>query len=145
MAASFARIFQPEDFTPPPPSLPPLTPAAYLALRRKASGLSVEEVARRLAKTPDAVPVAADLLRSLETPGVVAKLCHTLEHLRAAFAFEPEVYRQLQERPGRHPNVCRSCGCTAWDEPEPFGDAVRMVSATSCARCDQAGAEGVGQ
>ena len=60
-------------------------------LRRQAARLSRDDVARRIARGPEGVSIAAQLLRSLETPGVRAKLRATLDQLRAVFPFDPDV------------------------------------------------------
>lgn len=115
----------------------PLTPAAYLRLRREAAGMSVRQVAGMLARKADDVAPALDLIYVLETPGNVARRAETLERLRAVFAFDPDVYRQLAGEPAdRHPQVCRGCGCSHWD---PCGDdrhgACAWSTPGTCSRC----------
>lgn len=93
----------------------PLTPAGYLRLRRAASGLSIAKVAAicaPLAKRHD----AAVLIGMLEDEGVKAKDRETIEQLAIAFPLDVDVYFQLANEPAdRHPQVCRGCGCSAWD------------------------------
>lgn len=146
MRHAFAREFRAEDYaTPPSTVVPPLTPAGYLTLCRKRAGVTIEQAASRIAPR-DMVDIAERLLRDLERPGTVAKRTHTLLRISYAFPLNVAVYRQLAEAPPeRHPAVCRGCGLTAADNVEACGDAVRMVSATSCARCDEAPLRGFGR
>ena len=115
----------------------PLTPDAYLMLRRQATRLSHDDVARRIARGPEGVSIAAQLLRSLETPGVRAKLRATLDQLRAVFPFDPDVYHQLYNAPaGAHPRICRGCGVSAWDmETSPGVDAGGWHDDATCLAC----------
>lgn len=115
----------------------PLTPDAYLILRRQAAGLSRDDVARRIARAPADFGVAAQLVRSLETPGVLAKLRATLDQLRTVFAFDADVYYQLHNAPaGTHPRICRGCGVSAWDmEMAPGVDAGGWHDDATCTGC----------
>jgi len=116
----------------------PLTPAAYLRLRREAAGLPIGAVGQRLAEahrtaSPDTnVEVATALVASLEATGVVARHRETLDALRSVFPFDPDVYRQLAADPvEHHPRVCRGCGCSAWDDAGFEG----WATPDSCTRC----------
>ena len=93
----------------------PLTPAAYLRLRRKASGMSIKQVAARCA--PQAMHNDAEILISmLEDEGVKAKSRETIEQLAIGLCIDTNVYFQLAEEPAdRHPQICRGCGCSEWD------------------------------
>jgi hypothetical protein len=142
MLHTFPRQFRIEDFASDPlpraanSVLPPLTAADYLRLRREAAGITIEQAAARIAPR-DMVDIAERLLRDLARPGTVARFTHTLLRISYAFPFDLGVYRLLAEQPAdRHPSVCRGCGATAADDTGPLGDAVRMVSRTSCAACD---------
>ena len=115
----------------------PLTPDAYLQLRRIAAGLSRDDVAHRLARTSGNVGIAAQLVRSLETPGVRARLRATLDQLRAIFPFDRDVYHQLYNAPAHtHPRICRGCGVSAWDmETAPGVDAGGWHDDATCLAC----------
>lgn len=126
---------------PPPPVTPsllaPFTPASYLRLRRSAAKLSVDQVAERLtSKDRDQAEIRA-LVRLLETPGVVARHVATLDLLREAFPFDPDVYRQLAAEPAvRHPRICRGCGCSQWDPCEHAQHGPCAWAGTEiCTRC----------
>lgn len=130
---------------PPPPSgvLAPLRPDDYIKLRRKAAGLTIEQVAERIASTERNRQDVRDLIRMLEKPGVVARYRRSLELLNGAFAFDPDVYHQLATAPAaRHPRICRTCGCSQ-NDPCHLGDEYqcRMAyhDADQCTRCDQHG------
>ncbi|MBB3346014.1 hypothetical protein [Sphingomonas sp. BK069] len=126
-----------------PTALPPLTPAAYLRLCREAARRPLDLVALRIAPRPADFEAARALVQQLERPGVVARHPETLEALAEAFAFDPDVYRQLAtEPPERHPRICRGCGLSDWD-PRAL-DASAWPSDQRCARCaDEAGAREV--
>lgn len=128
--------------TPPPPPVgdrlrAPLTPAGYIRLRRKASDLSIDQVAERIAsKGADLAEVRA-LVRMLETDGVKARSLDAIELLRVAFPIDPAVYHQLATEPAdRHPSICRGCGCSHHD---PCGDGVELACGWAmrdlCTRC----------
>lgn len=140
--------------------LPPLTPAAYLALRRKASGLSLDQAAERILASyamrrsvPNGARVFVHhgknmgkaaaraelvaLLRIAERPGVIVREKETLDRIRRGFDFDPAVYCQLATAtPKRQPRLCRGCGCS---EHDPCHSAdmnpCRWTGPASCSRC----------
>lgn len=129
-----------------------MKPDGYLRLCREASGMTLEQVAHRLAANRDgaamrdtaersanlATPVAPaiDLVRALETPGNVARLATTLDALSAVYPFDPGVYRQLATEPAdRHPRICRGCGCSEWDARDTMSEGLAWASDTACTRC----------
>lgn len=103
--------------TMPSADVAPITADRYLKLRREAAGLTVQQAARRMFPGDDTrAGHAADMIRSLETPGVRARLDFTLDRLSLAFSFDADVYRQLAHDPAaRHPRVCGGCGCSQND------------------------------
>ncbi|USU08923.1 hypothetical protein NF700_00940 [Sphingomonadaceae bacterium OTU29MARTA1] len=114
----------------------PLTPAAYLRLRREAAGLTERRVAGMLARKAEDVTPAFYLVHVLETPGNVARKAETLESLRDVFPFDPDVYRQLATEPAHlHPRICRGCGCSHWDPCGDGQDACAWATDTACTRC----------
>lgn len=94
-----------------------MTPSRYLRLRRRAAGITIRQAAARMFGSDAArVDIAISLITALETPGVRARIDLTLDRLRIAFPFDPDVYRQLAHDPAdRHPRVCLGCGCTRDD------------------------------
>lgn len=131
----------PQRIEPVCPSLhAPLTPAAYLRLRRKSSGQSVTDAAAKIApKAADQAEVRA-LIEMLETDGVHARHVSSLDLLASAYALDSSVYFQLMTEPAdRHPMVCRGCGCSKWDpchhdEHEEL-DACTWAAENICSRC----------
>lgn len=94
----------------------PFSPARYLRVRRAYAGLSIQQVAERIAPRETDRAEAADLVRMLETEGVTAREPATLKALRNVYPFDLDVYRQLtNELDDRHPAICQECGCSAWD------------------------------
>lgn len=113
---------------------PPLTPAAYLRLRRESAGMSISAVALMIAPNRRDIAPARDLVRMLEIPGNTARHHDTLDRLQAAFPFDPSVYRQLAEDPAdRHPRVCRGCGCSEYDRGAE--GAWDWATNAACTRC----------
>lgn len=113
-----------------------LTPAGYLQLRRRAAGLTIAEVASRLAESERDRSICASLVHALETEGVRARLDLTLARLRSVFPFDPAVYRQLaDEPPHRHPSICRHCGCSAHDRCAADDGECRLHD-DGCSRCE---------
>lgn len=140
MMHAFPRTFslatsRADRVAPPAFAYDPLTPAAYLRLCREAAGLSRHTVAVLLAPRPGHLMQATDLLDMLEIPGNVARKDETLERLRVAFPFDPDVYRQLASEPAeRHPRVCRGCAASAWNVREEKGP-LRWATDHACTRC----------
>lgn len=116
--------------------LAPLTPAAYLTLRREAAGLTIAQVAERIAPRLQDRVDAALLIDMLETPGCKARDRDTINRLRAVFPFDPDVYFQLATEPAdRHPRVCRGCGCSHWDPCDGPDGTCAWSTDASCTRC----------
>ena len=114
----------------------PLTPAAYLRLRRAAAGVSVSDAARRIA--PNNQADAAKLIRQLETDGTAARYVETIRGLRDAYPLDVDVYLQLRDAPAdAHPRICDGCGCSHWDPcglPDDAGSCA-WTNETTCTRC----------
>ena len=109
-----------------------LSPGAYLALRRAAAGLSVDDVARQLAMlpwalvpaTPAAVALLAARLRDAEGGGAPFTAPQAAL-IRNVFRFDLDVYLALIDLaaagPGSGlpvPQICTGCGCTWHDACE---------------------------
>jgi hypothetical protein len=128
-------------------ALPPVTPAAYLKLRREAAGLSVAAAARRL-NGGQSFEQAARLIRQLEAKGVTARDRETVIGLADAFPLDPDVYMQLCGAPAhQHPSICRGCGCSEWDPCVSADGAHRCgwASRAACTRCGEASSAPVRQ
>ena len=102
---------------------PPLRPGEYLAMRRAAAGLSVDEVALIFAPSREDAAQIRDALVALEADAPAA------EHgwvalLPNAYPFDPTVYEALvtlaadPEAEGPHPHLCRACACSWHDSCE---------------------------
>lgn len=113
----------------PAAACPVITPWDYVAMRRRAAGLSLDQMAAALRITPR-------LARVLETPGLRLQR-HV--NLSPAMPFSAAVYRQLADLPPhQHPRLCMQCG---WDEnsdqPGPNGHALAWSQETAglCSLC----------
>jgi hypothetical protein len=119
----------------------PVTPAAYLALRRRAARLSARQVAERLPTDNAGSALALELVRVLETPGNRARRRETIEAIAAVIPLDVDVYFQLADEPAeRHPTVCRGCGCSAHDVCHGPTGACSLDRHAFCSRCDEQGA-----
>lgn len=115
----------------------PVTPAAYLKLRRRAAGLSVAQLAARIAPEVERSAEAVDLLYVLETPGCRARHRATIETIATVLPMDPDVYFQLADEPAeRHPHVCRGCGCSAFDPCCGSRGVCGWTDTGLCSRCD---------
>ncbi|MFC3579505.1 hypothetical protein [Sphingomonas hylomeconis] len=123
-----------------PPALPPVTPAAYLRLRRKAAGLSVAAAARRIVGERG-FDAASRLIRLLETEGVTARHRDMISGLADAFPLDADIYMQLCGAPAhQQPRICRGCGCSEWDPCVSADGAHRCgwAGPPACTRCAEA-------
>lgn len=113
-----------------------MTPANYLRLRRKASGLTLEQVAERLMPRAGFRPMVVAFLRVLETNGCTAKHRDHIERLTSVYPLDPDVYFQLVNDPAdRPPRICSGCGCSAFDPCKNGDDVCGFVAADACNRC----------
>lgn len=123
----------------------PLSPAAYLKLRRLAAGLTVEGLAELIAPRHTDRSEARALVRCLETEGVRARNRETIDLLADHFRIDPDVYHQLAtEPPSRHPLICRGCGCSEYDPCSGPKGVCGWASLRACTRCADRGLVAVG-
>lgn len=99
------------------------TPGAYLKHRRTAAGLSVRDVARRLATEPRlAEHVRAELLELIEADAAPMSF-YTVVALRAAYPFDLQVLDRLAAialgMDVDPPRLCRICACSDHDGCAP--------------------------
>ena len=125
------------SLSPATASVPVIQPWDYVAMRRKAAGLSIEQVAQALGGR-----AYERHLRLLETPTLRLRI---LADLNVALPFSEDVYRQLADLPPhQHPRLCHRCG---WDERTDLPDYRDGYITWSrdddaiCTRCEQGGAE----
>jgi len=112
---------------------PVIQPWEYVAMRRHAAGLSIEQVASTLGGK-----AYRRHLRMLETPGIRIKI---IADLSVVMPFSEDVYRQLADLPAhQHPPLCVRCG---WDEHSEVPDRLDGLTTWSrenpaiCTRCEQ--------
>lgn len=112
---------------------PIIQPWDYVAMRRRAAGLSIEQVAAALGGK-----AYERHLRMLETPGIRIKI---VANLSSVLAFSEDVYRQLADLPPhQHPRLCANCG---WDDHTDQPDGKDNLTTWSredpaiCTRCEQ--------
>lgn len=126
-----------------------LTPAAYLTLRRKAAGFTIESLARALVMVglhgqdrPTMKELRAVQLRTrdqvslMERPGAVIHNDDTLRLIESVMPFDPAVYRQLADHTAdRHPKVCIGCGCSGHDPCHDDSRTCMWVTKDTCSHC----------
>lgn len=119
-----------------------MTPGSYLAKRRAAAGLSVAEVAARLATTPRIAEHArAGWIEQVES-GAPARF-DTIVALRAAFRFDLDVLTCLAAidlgANGIPPRLCLSCACSTYDGCRTAAGPCDWVDAVTplCTACVQ--------
>lgn len=112
---------------------PIVQPWEYVAMRRRAAGLSIQQVAQALGGR-----AYERHLRLLETPGMRMRI---LADLNIALPFSDDVYRQLADLPPhQHPRLCLGCG---WYERSDVPDGHDGLTTWSrvndaiCIRCEQ--------
>lgn len=117
-------------------SVPVVQPWDYVAMRRKAAGLSIEQVAQALGGR-----AYERHIRLLETTGIRVSI---IADLNVALPFSEDVYRQLADLPPhQHPRLCQRCG---WDEHTDLPDRADGLTSwsreddTVCTRCEQSAA-----
>jgi hypothetical protein len=105
----------------------------YVAMRRRAAGLTIKQVAAMLGGRAH-----ERHLRMLETPGIRIKV---IANLSAVMPFSEGVYRQLADLPPhQHPRLCLRCG---WDDHMTVPDRLdgfatwSRQAPTICTYCEQ--------
>jgi hypothetical protein len=124
----------------------PITPSAYLRLRREAASLSRMQVAHRLhaikikrfhgdrrpRRLFESVEQALATIEQLECPGARARYRPVIDVIGGIFPLDADVYHQLADEPAdRHPAICRSCGCSAHDAC----DGICTLDHAICSHC----------
>lgn len=119
-----------------------MTPGTYLAKRREAAGLSIEDVAARTFTDPrislrDRVEWLARIEQDVARPGV-----DVMTALARVYSFDPFILGYLVDLHGEmnfaleRPSICRECGCTECDAcADGFGDGCHWVDADLCSSC----------
>ncbi|HET9511820.1 MAG TPA: hypothetical protein VFO80_11790 [Sphingomonas sp.] len=142
----------------------PLTPSEYVALRRRAAGFTVENLARALVTvgvhgrrhkpTDTQLAImrrrAIDQVRLMERPGSVIVSHDALRLIQSVMPFDPAIYRQLAEAPAhRHARICRGCGCSDHDpcisEVDRVESICRLLSPHLCTHCVDRGLAEIGK
>jgi hypothetical protein len=113
--------------------VPVIQPWDYVTMRRRAAGLSIEQVAQALGGR-----AYERHLRMLETTGMRVRI---LADLDKVLPFSEDVYRQLADLPvHQHPRLCHGCGWDAGSTLPDFRDGYitwSRVNDAICTRCEQ--------
>jgi hypothetical protein len=118
-----------------------LTPGAYLKHRRTAAGLSVADVAGRLASEPRTAEHARAHWLELVEADVQPLGLSTVVALQGVFAFDLSVLLALEElAQGRlprrgEPALCRICACSWHDACATPGGGCSWVERDLCSAC----------
>ncbi|WP_294292626.1 helix-turn-helix transcriptional regulator [uncultured Sphingomonas sp.] len=117
-----------------------LLPGAYLAMRRKAAGLTIADVADRIGTDPRLGEIdRRELIEQIEADPRGATI-HTLTALRRAYPFSVDVLSQLARladgEPFPPPRLCRVCGCSELDAcSDRSGYGCWWVERDFCSSC----------
>lgn len=117
-----------------------LAPHAYLELRRQAAGLSLADVAARIATEPrEPEHLRRERLELIEAGAQPASFS-TIVGLRLVFRFDIHVLSVLeaiaQGAAARAPQLCRVCACSDHDPCiDAFGDGCAWVEEDLCSAC----------
>ncbi|NWK96538.1 XRE family transcriptional regulator [Sphingobium lactosutens] len=122
-----------------------MTPGTYLQLRRKAAGLSIEDVAGAVRTVPHLAEIdRAAFIRLIESD-IAAPVWDVIEALSGAFALDRDVVdllRLAQDFP-RHfkaidlslPQICKQCGCSDCDPCIVNGRSCAWSAPDLCNAC----------
>lgn len=110
-----------------------MTPGAYLRVRRQAAGLSLDDVAVRLAVEP-AYPAMsrAEWLAAMEED-IAPVAPDTARALRQVFAFDLIVLDRIAN--GMPVEICRGCACSWYDACETKHGGCYWVEVDLCSVC----------
>lgn len=117
-----------------------LTPGAYIKQRRQAAGLSVADVASRIATEPQSAEhLRGEWLELIEADAAPASFS-TIVALRLVFRFDLTVLAQLeaisQGADVPAPQLCRICTCSADDCcTDAFGGRCAWIEEDLCSTC----------
>lgn len=116
---------------------PVIQPWDYVAMRRNAAGLTIDQLAAALGGK-----LFARHLRAIETPGLRLQ---QIARLNQVIPFSATVYRQLADLPPhQHPRLCQRCGWDAHtDQPDGHGGLITWSRTDDaiCTRCEQGTAQ----
>lgn len=115
---------------------PVIYPWQYVGMRRRAAGLTIDQLAARLGGR-----VHVRHLRALERPGLRFV---DIADLGSVISFSAAVYRQLADLPAhQHPRLCSDCGWDAHTDQPDRHDGLTTWSEHApdrCTRCEQTNA-----
>lgn len=116
-----------------------LTPGEYIAKRRQAAGLSVNDVAARIGTEPRVSEIdRAEWIGGIED-GTVSPTVTQLATLRRIFPFDEQVLARLAAiadgRTVAEPRVCSICACSRLDACRHTDHPCHWVAADLCSAC----------
>lgn len=119
-----------------------MTPGSYLAKRRRAAGLSIDDVAAMVSTSPRLAKIDRHAWIERVEQDVAALSPDVVFALRAAFNFQIWVLAQLIEyrtygKADPLPHLCASCGCSDRDpciDPDNH-DACAWATEDLCTSC----------
>ncbi|WP_313228542.1 hypothetical protein [Sphingobium yanoikuyae] len=124
-----------------PAPRPVVMPWEYVAMRRTAAGMTIEQAARpywhRLEHRAD----VERNISALETVGFRMKRDFFVADMSRAYTFNLDVYRQLCDTPpDQHPRLCLACGWDQWStQYDTNGEEATWSQSDPdlCTRCEQ--------
>lgn len=118
-----------------------MRPGAYLALRRTAAGLTVEDVAARVGTDPQLkLRDRVEWLKRIEAD-VDPITISVAAALQKVFAFSPDVLVRLANLHDgasdriEAPRLCHVCGCSEFDPCDDHGQGCAWAGPDICSCC----------
>lgn len=116
-------------------------PWEYVAMRRTAAGMTIEQAARPYWHRPEHRADVERNIGALETVGFRMKRDFFVADMSRAYTFNLDVYRQLCDTPPhQHPRLCLACGWDQWStQYDTNGEEATWSQSDPdlCTRCEQ--------
>lgn len=124
-----------------PAPRPVVMPWEYVAMRRTAAGMTIEQAARPYWHRPEHRADVERNIGALETVGFRMKRDFFVADMSRAYTFNLDVYRQLCDTPpDQHPRLCLACGWDQWStQYDTNGEEATWSQSHPdlCTRCEQ--------
>lgn len=124
-----------------PAPRPVVMPWEYVAMRRTAAGMTIEQAARPYWHRAEHQADVERNIGALETVGFRMKRDFFVADMSRAYSFNVDVYRQLCDTPpDQHPRLCLACGWDQWStQYDTNGEEATWSQSDPdlCTRCEQ--------
>lgn len=120
-----------------------MSPGKYIARRREAFGLTVEDLALLIGRDREDAGRLAERIRTLEADAIAlgGEAFDLVDRMKGAFAFDRTIFSALvgvatDANPDRPvPQICRVCACS-WNDPcDEGGRGCAWAESDLCTAC----------